>query len=105
MDYKNIYYKIETSQHESEGTDTLKIFIVEDDSVISKKIKEHIEKWGYEGAVVQDFQNVLSEMIAFDPQLVLMDISLPFSMAITGVGKYGRCRKCQSSLFPPLRII
>ncbi|GEN85297.1 response regulator transcription factor [Oceanobacillus sojae] len=56
----------------------MKIFIVEDDSVISKKIKEHMEKWGYEGAVVQDFQNVLSEIIAFDPQLVLMDISLPF---------------------------
>lgn len=37
-----------------------------------------MEKWGYEGAVVQDFQNVLSEIIAFDPQLVLMDISLPF---------------------------
>lgn len=56
----------------------MKLFIVEDDSVIAAKIKQHIEKWGYEGAVVQDFQKVLSEIIAFDPQLVLMDISLPF---------------------------
>ncbi|GIN70297.1 DNA-binding response regulator [Bacillus sp. J14TS2] len=56
----------------------MKIFIVEDDAVIAKKIKEHIEKWGYEGSVVEDFQNVFSEIIAFDPQLVLMDISLPF---------------------------
>lgn len=56
----------------------MKIFIVEDDSVIAKKIKRYIEKWGYEGEIVQNFQNVLSEIIEFDPQLVLMDISLPF---------------------------
>ncbi|WP_436868634.1 response regulator transcription factor [Staphylococcus equorum] len=56
----------------------MKIFIVEDDSIISKKIKIYVEKWGYEAAIVQNFQSVFSEMIEFDPQLVLMDISLPF---------------------------
>lgn len=56
----------------------MKIFIVEDDTVISQKIKSHTEKWGYETAIIQDFQNVLSEMIDFDPQLVLLDITLPF---------------------------
>lgn len=56
----------------------MRIFIVEDDTVISKKIKSYVEKWGYQAEVIQDFQNVLSEMIEFDPQLVLMDISLPF---------------------------
>ncbi|WP_066193393.1 MULTISPECIES: response regulator transcription factor [Gracilibacillus] len=56
----------------------MKLFIVEDDSVIAQKMKEHVEKWGYEGTVTEDFQHVLSEFIALDPQLVLMDISLPF---------------------------
>ncbi|MBY7141981.1 response regulator transcription factor [Virgibacillus sp. NKC19-3] len=56
----------------------MKLFIVEDDTIIAQKIKQHMKKWGYEGAIVQDFQNVLSEAIAFDPQLILMDISLPF---------------------------
>lgn len=56
----------------------MKIFIVEDDTVISQKIKNHTEKWGYETAIIQDFQNVLPEMIDFDPQLVLLDITLPF---------------------------
>ncbi|WP_052255512.1 response regulator transcription factor [Salinicoccus sp. YB14-2] len=56
----------------------MKIFIVEDDSIISEKIKIYVEKWGYEAAIVQNFQSVFSEMIEFDPQLVLMDISLPF---------------------------
>lgn len=56
----------------------MKIFIVEDDSVISRKIKIHLEKWGYEAVIIENFQNVISEMVHFDPQLVLMDITLPF---------------------------
>lgn len=55
----------------------IKIFIVEDDPVIAGKIKQHLENWGYEGAIVRDFRKVLPECIAFDPQLVLMDVSLP----------------------------
>lgn len=55
----------------------IKIFIIEDDSVIAEKIKQHLENWGYDGAIVQDFRKVLSEFIDFDPQLVLMDVALP----------------------------
>ena len=33
-----------------------KILIVEDDRVIANKMKEHLEKWDYEVACVQDFQ-------------------------------------------------
>lgn len=56
----------------------MRIFIVEDDSVIAAKIKKHLEDWGYTTMIAQDFQRILPEIIAFDPQLVLMDISLPF---------------------------
>lgn len=56
----------------------IRIFIIEDDPVIAGKIKQHLEKWGHEGAIAQNFRKVLSEFVAFDPQLVLMDISLPF---------------------------
>lgn len=35
-------------------------------------------RWGFESRGVGDFQHVLAEFAAFDPQLVLMDISLPF---------------------------
>ena len=55
-----------------------RIFIVEDDRVIAAAVKRHIETWGCEARVVQDFRNVLKEFVAFDPHLVLMDISLPF---------------------------
>ena len=55
-----------------------RIFIVEDDSVIAEAIKRHIGAWGCEVRCAGNFENVLSEFIDFDPQLVLMDISLPF---------------------------
>lgn len=55
-----------------------KILIVEDDLVIASTLKEHMKTWGYEAECAQDFKNVLSEFIAFNPQLILLDISLPF---------------------------
>ena len=55
-----------------------KILIVEDDRVIADKMKENLEKWDYEVACVQDFKRVQEEYTAFDPQLVIMDIILPF---------------------------
>ena len=55
-----------------------RIFLVEDDETIARLIKRHPEKWEYEVSTVQDFGNVLSEFAACDPQLVLLDIRLPF---------------------------
>ncbi len=55
-----------------------RILIVEDDEVISDKVRGHLEKWGYEVECVTDFANVLSHFGKFDPHLVLMDIGLPF---------------------------
>ncbi len=55
-----------------------KIFLVEDDGVISSEIKKHLQRWGYNVHCAGDFNNVTEEFIKFDPQLVLMDISLPF---------------------------
>ena len=56
----------------------MKIFLVEDDAVIAAAIKRSIEAWGCECRIAVDFQNVLQEFVAYDPQLVLMDITLPF---------------------------
>lgn len=55
-----------------------KILIVEDDFVIAKTIAKHVASWGYEAKHVTDFHDVLGEFVNFDPQLVLMDIGLPF---------------------------
>lgn len=55
-----------------------KILIVEDDEVIAKTIKNHISTWGYGAEYVTNFKEVMREFVSFDPQLVLLDISLPF---------------------------
>lgn len=55
-----------------------KLLVVEDDAVIAEEMKRHLERWGYEVFCVQDFRNVLGEFAACSPQLVLMDIGLPF---------------------------
>ncbi|MDE7259004.1 MAG: response regulator transcription factor [Lachnospiraceae bacterium] len=55
-----------------------KILIVEDDSTISEQIGKYLNRWGYETACAEDFENILQQFISFDPQLVLLDIGLPF---------------------------
>ena len=54
-----------------------KIFIVEDDSIIEKAIEKHLSGWGYHVRGVKDFSNVIKEFGEFNPELVLMDITLP----------------------------
>ena len=55
-----------------------RILIVEDDVTIAKIIEKQLNKWGYEARNIEDFSNVMSEFASFSPQLVLMDITLPF---------------------------
>lgn len=55
-----------------------RIFIVEDDAVIAKILKEHLEKWDYQVDIACDLKNVTDEFEKINPHVVLMDISLPF---------------------------
>lgn len=55
-----------------------RILIVEDDKIIARSIKRHLDGWDYETACVEDFSCVMEKFTEFAPQLVLMDIKLPF---------------------------
>lgn len=55
-----------------------KILIVEDDLIIAKSMKSHLLSWGYEVECVEDFKHVMTHFVEYDPQLVLLDISLTF---------------------------
>lgn len=55
-----------------------KILIVEDDNVISEEMARHLTKWGYEVEIVTDLRDIIGHFGRFQPQLVLMDIGLPF---------------------------
>ena len=58
--------------------ENMRIFVVEDDAVIASAVKRSVEAWGCDCRVAQNFRCVLQEFAAYDPQLVLMDITLPF---------------------------
>lgn len=55
-----------------------RILIVEDDFTIARLLARHLGKWGYEAQFVTDLSSIMEQFIAFDPQLVLLDISLPY---------------------------
>ncbi len=55
-----------------------RIFIIEDDEIIARAVKQHLERWDYIVSGVSDFSNIMAEFAMFAPQLVLMDVKLPF---------------------------
>lgn len=55
-----------------------KIMIVEDDAAIAGVMARHLQRWGYRAVCVEDFSAVMNLFRAEKPELVLMDISLPF---------------------------
>lgn len=54
-----------------------RIFIVEDDRKIAQLLAETLRKYQYDVAIVEDFDRVTEECLAFEPHLILLDINLP----------------------------
>ena len=50
-----------------------RILIVEDDEIIARSLKKHLESWDYDVVCVEDFSDVMKEFAGAAPQLVLMD--------------------------------
>ena len=55
-----------------------RIFLAEDDHALAEAISRQLESWGNEVITVRDFQRVSAEFAEAHPQLVLLDIMLPF---------------------------
>ena len=64
-----------------------RIFIVEDDETIANLLKKHLSSWGYDVFLAEDFSNILQEFAGKDPQLVLLDLKLPFYNGFHWCGK------------------
>lgn len=65
----------------------MKILIVEDDFTIADQMKLSLVSWGYEVFLTEDFSDPLAEFNRVNPDLVLMDITLPFNNG------FFRCQK------------
>lgn len=55
-----------------------KIIIVEDDITIAKTIAEYLGRWDYDVKYIMDFKNITEQVIQFNPQLILLDVMLPY---------------------------
>lgn len=54
------------------------ILIVEDDKILANELKEYLNKYGYQVNLIENFSKVLNECMNICPDLILMDINLPF---------------------------
>ena len=55
-----------------------RILLVEDDRGIADALCAQLGDWGFAVRAVENFRDVTGEFRAFDPQLVLLDLMLPF---------------------------
>lgn len=55
-----------------------KILIVEDDKSISQELKELLANAGYDAHILEDFKNAYDEIVGDMPDLILMDINIPY---------------------------
>lgn len=55
-----------------------KIMLIEDDKDLAIEISLALEKWGFQVDLIKDFQNLVEEYTSNLPQLVIMDINLPY---------------------------
>ncbi|MDY0410074.1 response regulator transcription factor [Virgibacillus soli] len=55
-----------------------KVMLVEDDLQLSKLIQENLERYGYDVYKPKNFFNIVNEFINIKPDLVLLDINLPY---------------------------
>lgn len=57
--------------------ETTRIFIVEDDQKIASLLADTLRKYQYEVEIVNSFERIVEETLAFAPHIILLDINLP----------------------------
>lgn len=55
-----------------------KIFIIEDDEKIRNELAIFLKRYGYETGYSDDFKNIIEVAIKAKPNLILLDINLPY---------------------------
>lgn len=71
-----------------------KVFLVEDDDSIAGAITKRLSDWEFEVRRADDYRDITDEFKAFDPHIVLLDVSLPFYNGFHWCGEIRRFSKC-----------
>lgn len=77
----------------------MNIYIVEDDEIIRNELISFLSKYGYECFSSIDFKNVAEDIIKSSPDLVLLDINLPFNDG------FQICLKVRKSSCVPIIVV
>ena len=56
----------------------MKILIIEDDLELRKELKVLLDYNGYQGIILQNFKDTLEEILEIEPDLILLDIKIPY---------------------------
>lgn len=77
----------------------MKIYIVEDEEAIRMELITLLEKYGYSCESCCAFQNITEQILAAEPELILLDINLPFQDGFTV------CREVRKSSDVPIIVL
>lgn len=55
-----------------------KVYIVEDEPIIAREISSYLVTWQMQSKTVGDFQKIVEEIEEYKPDIILMDIKLPY---------------------------
>lgn len=77
-------------------TKVKRILIVEDDPHIAKALAIRLEAWGYEAMVAPDAVLGLSSAVKNQPDLALLDISLPAGSGFTVADRIQQLLPCET---------
>ncbi|MDR0357314.1 MAG: response regulator transcription factor [Clostridiales Family XIII bacterium] len=76
-----------------------RILIIEDDPVICRELRAILERYGYEPIVAEDFNDIIGFALSENPQLILLDLNLPF------FDGYHVCREIRKRSRVPIIVV
>lgn len=76
-----------------------KVMLIEDDHQLCGLIKENLERYGYKVILPEHFTNIEEEFLTVNPDLVLLDINLPY------YDGYYLCRSFRQKSTVPILMI
>lgn len=75
------------------------IYIVEDDRILRSELAKFLNTYGYECIYSDDFKNIISDILSENPELVLLDVNLPY------YNGYQICREIRKKSDVPIIIV
>ena len=77
----------------------MKITIIEDDKKIKRELSKLLTSYDYQVAQVENFENVIEEVLSLNSDLILLDINLPFENG------YEICKKIKKHCNTPIIFV